>query len=204
MTEVFPDGVPHARLSSIAEKRVKSFVNPGEDLVLQRNNDVEIGLVPQSTKFFSVKDNFLLNKEGGIFIDLPKIIFDSNYFEQKVSNSPALQAGEYNLICSLSEQGMIDYARERKFYFSFDLSQLHALCLGGINKVYNTLNKETVNYFLPLISKKGVLLARVNVYPEGFLLNIEKPDKDFIWYQGVFIARYQALKDPYSNLSLNF
>ncbi len=183
---------------------MNAFLDPSKDLVLKRNNQIEIGLVPQSSVFFHIKDNFLLYDKGGIFIEIPRIIFDSSYFDQKISNSPALQAGEYELVYRLSENEMIDYAKKRAFYFGFDLSQLHGLCLGGVKKVFNTLNKEGINYFLPINSKKGIFLARINYYQEGFVLNIDKPSKDFMLNDGILLARYQSLKDPYVSNSLKF
>lgn len=202
LEETFPGGVvSHGDFGLNSSRREESFIS-GRDIFLDRNDKIEIGIVAQTSKYFFVKENFVPKENGGIFVSpLPKIIFDPEYFDQKISNSPAVQAGEYNLLDSATEEKMIEYSKKRGYFISYDLSQLHSMCLGA-NFLWNTLNKESTNYFLPLSSKKGTLLARINFYQQdGFLVVIEKPSEEFVWHQGVLLARYQALKDP---TKLNF
>lgn len=207
MVETYPNGNGSAQgnFSLFSSIREDECISGKPDPFLKRNYQVEIGVVKQTSLFFRVKDNFTTVKQGGIFLDLPASIFNQSCFDQKISNSPALQAGEYELMSSFTEEILIKHANKLGIFMAFDLSQLHAICLGSKKDFWSTLNKEGVNYFLPLSSKYGTLLARINFYQkDGFLLQIDKPSKSFIWTSGILIARFQSLKDPYSPISLNF
>lgn len=164
-------------------------------IVLNRVEGLELGLVEQ-TKRFVVRENFVLIKDGGLFIDIPEILFDQSFFEQIIVGSPAGQFGEYDSIGGKNETQMNEFAKKEGFYFEFDLTQVHSLLIGGWNGVYPyTLNKQSIPYFFPLKSKKGLIMFRVMVYKEGFLLAIEEP-ADTLWYRAKYFARYQKLHDP--------
>lgn len=162
----------------------------------------EIGLVAQTEGIFDIRENFKLVKDGGIFLELPDILFNPHVFYPFVSGSTAVQAGEYDLKSRSTEVEMLDFAEKKGFYKSFDLSQLYAFCEGSRSGIYQTLNQESTNYFLALNSKIGTLMCVVAFYKEskkdkeGFILNIAKPHSDFLWYQGKLIARYMGLSDP--------
>jgi len=198
MTETAPGQHTPAfwgRLSLLKEEEFIYKRKPVIDQPLKRVDHVEIGLVKQTEGTFLVKKKFRLVKEGGHFIELPDIIFDPNYFLQEIKNSPALQAGEY-VFSSLKEKEILAYAQKGGFDLTFDLSQIYSICLGYVNGTYQTLNQESVNYFLPLNSKKGVMLARINTYGDEFILNVEEPSSNFLWVHGIVLGRYQALQDP--------
>ena len=208
MVETYPNGNGSAQgnFSLFSSIREDECISGKPDHFLKRKDEVEIGIVKQTSLFFRVRDNFTTVKQGGIFFDpLHPSIFNEGCFDQKISNSPAVQAGEYELVSSFTEEILIKHANKLGVFMDFDLSQLHAICLGSKKNFWPTLNKEGVNYFLPLSSKSGTLLARINFYQkDGFLLQIEKPSKSFIWTSGILIARFQSLKDPYSPISINF
>lgn len=177
---------------------IESQKGPKGQNSLIRVDNVEIGLVEQTEPFFLIYDNFKLIDQVGLFTSVPSIIFDPNYFDQKIKGSLAVQAGEYEF-SNLTENEMLECAYNGGFYTTFDLSQVYSICLGALNLSYNTLNKESLSYFFPILSKKGVLMGRINVYQEGLMFYIGKHKNsmtDVCWDRGILISRYQSLKDP--------
>ena len=172
MTETYPKtGSFHSSLPLNGENRITEQATPTKpkpkEMVLLRVDKKELGLVKQ-TEMFVFKDKFLSKKDGGIFIDLPDILFDESYFEQIIVDSPAGQFGEYDSIGGKTEIQMNLFAQNEGFYFGFDLTQIHSLLVGGWNKVYDTLNIQSIPYLFPLESKKGMMMFRAMRYVDGF------------------------------------
>ncbi|MFA7285835.1 MAG: hypothetical protein WC011_03240 [Candidatus Paceibacterota bacterium] len=202
MTEVHPGankGSSYPRFSLNKESEfIESQKGPKGQNSLIRVDDVEIGLVSQTEPSFLIYDNFKLIDQVGLFTSVPSIIFDPNYFDQEIKGSLAVQAGEYEF-SNLTENEMLECAYNGGFYTTFDLSQVYSICLGAVNHIYKTLNKEGISYFFPILSKKGVLMGRINLYPEGLMFYIGKHKNsmtDVCWKNGVLISRYQKLLDP--------
>ena len=204
MTEVHPGGgKPHSDLLISSDTREKNFVLKEDILkvnkdLLSRAPKTEIGLVALTEGPFFVKKHFTKQSENGMFVSVSDVIFDPEYFDQEIQHSSAVQACEYSF-SDLTEKEMIDYAYNAGFYMTFDLSQVHAICLGAMDNTYSTLNKKGIGYFFPLLSKKGVLMGRINLYDDGFMLYVCKHKNrmnDVRWVKGVLISRLVALLDP--------
>lgn len=204
MTEVFPGGSPHALWSNLSLAREESSIKNNklsaylkDQNHLRRVDRVEIGL-RQRESVFLIYEYYKLVDQVGLFTSVPSIIFDPNYFDQEIESSLAVQAGEYQF-SDLTEKEMLDYAYQGRFYTTFDLSQVYFICLGAVNGIYNTLNKEGISYFFPILSKKGVLMGRINIYPNGLMFYIGRHKNsmtDVRWENGIYMSRYQKLLDP--------
>lgn len=195
------------KISPIAERQIQSALisqkiiekrvvkNPDPIQYLIRSDKKEIGLVELDNIFF-IKRNFTLVKDGGMFLELPKILFDEAYFDQAITDSNACQLGEYDSIGNVSDYQMNCFSVGNGFGVNLDLRQVYALCFGAKHGPYKmTLNQQSIPYLIPLKSKKGDMVFTIMCYKEGFLPFVDYPSGKK-WYRAKFIARYQKLHDP--------